>query len=129
MSMRDHALAYTRLPWPVFPVNENKEPLFKGGFHIATTDEATIAQWYGDRPGAGIGVPMGPKSRIWALDIDVEKFDPKTGEVQPSGEATLAALVERYGPLPETLSQRTGGGGRQILFRGMVSGSETGPAT
>jgi Bifunctional DNA primase/polymerase, N-terminal len=39
-----------------------------------------------------------------------------TGEVTVSGEVTLAALVDRYGPLPATLSQRTGGGGRQLLF-------------
>src|SRR5829696_7219269 len=60
---------------------------------------------------------MGEASGLWCFDVDAEKVNPVTGAVTPSGEEALAALVDRYGPLPATLEQRTGGGGRQLFFR------------
>lgn len=111
------ALAYAGAGLRVFPVALDKTPLHKGGFHIAETEPAMVRALFGAAGAAGIGIPMGPASGLWCLDIDREKVDPTTGEVIASGEDTLAALVERYGPLPDTLSQRTGGGGRQLFFR------------
>ena len=111
------ALDYAAAGIPIFPVARDKRPLLERGFHAATTDPRTIESWYRYHVDAGIGLPTGPGSGFWVLDLDLEKIDAKTGEVIPSGEVTLAGLVERYGPLPETLSQRTGGGGRQLLFK------------
>ncbi len=56
--------AYAAAGVPVFPVNLEKKPLLEGGFHIATTDLATIESWYRPRPQAGIGVPMGPAMSV-----------------------------------------------------------------
>src|SRR4051812_43995515 len=103
MSMLHAALDYRAAGIPIFPVARNKQPLAGHGFHDATTDLDTIERWFRQHPEAGIAIPTGPASGFWVLDLDLEKIDPKTGEVIQAGEVTLAALVERYGPLPETL--------------------------
>jgi hypothetical protein len=57
-------------------------------------------QW----PDASIGLATGQSSGVVVLDIDGAE-----------GEATLKALEEQYGPLPETLSVTTGRG-RHLYF-------------
>lgn len=71
----------------------------------ATTDAETIDRWWRRNPDWNIGIACGEKSGIWVLDVD-----------GPGGEATLAALIEQHGPLPETPEQTTGKG-RHIVFR------------
>jgi hypothetical protein len=127
-AMLVYALTYVHAGLPVFPVGADKKPLLSGGFHSATRDTSTVTGWYRDNPHAGVAVPMGPPSGVWALDIDGERTNPFTGEITPSGESTLAALVDRFGPLPSTLSQRTGGGASSSSAGG-ASVSATGPAT
>jgi len=72
----------------------------------ATTDEATIREWWRLWPKANIGGITGPKSGRWALDVD-----PRNG-----GDKTLAALLAEHGDLPRTQKQRTGGGGDHHIF-------------
>ena len=65
------ALAYAAGGLPVFPCNvENKRPLVKRGFHVATTDAGIIAGWWARWPDAMIGMPTGAASGVWVLDID-----------------------------------------------------------
>src|ERR671916_81739 len=92
----------------VFPINARKKPLTPRGFHDASRDPAVIHAWFGRDPDAGIAVPMGATSGLWCLDVDTEKVNPTTGEITPSGEEALATLEDRFGPLPQTLEQRTG---------------------
>jgi hypothetical protein len=67
----DLALAYCRHGIPVFPLRpETKTPYMKGGHHLATTDEATIFQWWREWPKAMVGIPAGPPSGLWILDLD-----------------------------------------------------------
>ena len=83
--MVEHALYYARRGWPVFPCKPtNKSPFFAGGFHVATTDEKTIRGWWGYWPKAMIGVPMGPRSGVWAIDPDPPK-KPENPMVARSG--------------------------------------------
>ncbi|MFH7325950.1 DUF927 domain-containing protein, partial [Desulfurivibrio sp. C05AmB] len=89
---------------PVFPCNIEKRPLVDGGFKAATTDPATIEKWWTDHPNALIGSPTG--GNHFVLDIDL-----------PHGPAALEALEAEHGPLPVTLEQKTGGGGRQLFFK------------
>ena len=111
--MVEHALYYARRGWPVFPCKPtNKSPFFEGGFHVATTDEKTIRKWWGYWPKAMIGVPMGPRSGVWAVDPD----PPKKPE-EPDGRAIWASLVKEHGKLPATHTEVTPRGGQHILFK------------
>src|SRR5205823_8714781 len=78
--------------------NAGKHPRTAAGFKDATTDRATIEAWWNTWPEANIGIATG--NGLTVLDID--------GEV---GRAELIALIERHGPLPGTLTARTGNGG------------------
>lgn len=119
------ALVYSQQQqWGVFPLRpRDKKPLFpsaheagnpcKGecgkvghGLHDATVDQNVIAEWWGQNPTAGIGIATGRKSGIFVLDIDAGH----------GGEETIASLLEKNGKLPDTPVQRTGGGGRHIVF-------------
>ncbi len=90
-------MQYAGRGWPIFRLS-GKVPL-KGsrGFKDATLDPQTIERWWCDRPDANIGLATG--HGIVVLDVDGEE-----------GLAELRALVAIYGPLPRTLSARTGTG-------------------
>ncbi|MHA6750825.1 bifunctional DNA primase/polymerase [Dermacoccus nishinomiyaensis] len=57
---------------PVFPcVPGGKRPLTEHGFHDATTDPGQVAAWWGQSPGANIGIPTGSVSGVDVVDVDV----------------------------------------------------------
>lgn len=98
------ALAYAAKGYRVFPLEpRGKTPRTQHGVKDATTDHDTVAAWWRAMPDANIGIATG--QGILVLDIDGEK-----------GEASLAELTARHGPLPLTPTQRTGKG-RHYLFR------------
>jgi hypothetical protein len=81
-----------------------KHPMTPSGFHNATTDPATIRQWWVRWPYANIGRAIREDEAV--LDID-----------GPAGEAKLKVLMNGY-ELPPTVEVRTGRvGGRHLLFR------------
>ena len=105
--MVEWALYYARRGWPVFPCKpRDKSPYIKGGLNAATTDEETIRDWWQRWPRAMIGVPMGSRSGVWAVDPDPPK---KPGE--PDGRAVWAVLVAKHGKLPATHTEITPRGG------------------
>ena len=94
-----------KMKWPVFPCRiRGKEPLTPHGFKDATTDEARIRAWWTQWPNANIATPTGLS--MWVLDKD-----PWNG-----GNESLETLTQKYGPLPDTLQQMTGGDGRHYCF-------------
>lgn len=113
---------YVRHGIPVFPLHSaingrcscgkpdcaspGKHPRTEHGFKDATTDPARIAEWWTRWPDANIGMPTGPTSGRLALDVD-----PRNG-----GDASLERLTAKYGRLPETAEQVTGGGGRHYIL-------------
>jgi len=105
------ALDYARCGIPVFPCNPiDKRPLTSNGFKNATRDETQILAWWQQYPNAMIGVPMGPASGLWAVDLDLDpakKID---------GKATLDQLTAQRGPLPPTWATVTPRGGRHLIF-------------
>src|ERR1700731_1169986 len=107
------ALTYGRRGWAVFPLApKSKVPLigkkFGGrGYLDATRDLAQIAKWWAECPQANIGIATGAPSGFFVLDVDPRH----------EGDKTLDALIQRHGPLPDTLVSLTGGGGRHFLFR------------
>ncbi|MBF0514538.1 MAG: DUF3987 domain-containing protein [Desulfovibrionaceae bacterium] len=99
------ALIYAQKGKPVFPCNLNKTPLTLHGFKDATTDPVQIQKWWTKWPDASIGMPTGPASGRWVLDVDL-----------PDGPATLEALEAAHGKLPPTPTQQTGSGGKHYFF-------------
>jgi putative DNA primase/helicase len=118
------ALAYARRGWPVFPLHNpdrhrgcscleaqkcrspGKHPRTRKGLKDASTDPAQIRQWWRLYPLANVGLAMGRKSGLVAVDVD-----PRSG-----GDSSLCELIERHGELPNTLEAVTGGGGSHIFF-------------
>ncbi|WP_163351830.1 bifunctional DNA primase/polymerase [Desulfovibrio sp. JC010] len=102
MTLSEAALYYAKQGIPVFPCT-GKRPCVSGGFKSATTDANQITRWWQQFPQANIGSPTGANSFV--LDID-----------PPHGEESLAELERQNSLLPETLTQRTGSGGRHLFF-------------
>lgn len=99
------ALAYARNAWSVFPCAD-KRPLIEGGFKSATTNEATIHEWWARWPDAQVAIATGTVSGLGVLDVD-----PRNG-----GDDSYSAMVAEHGSLPETKEVLTGGGGRHFYF-------------
>ena len=111
------ALAYAKRGVPVLPLHwpedgacscgspdcpsPAKHPLTEHGKDDASTDPEIIKHWWERWPEANVGLRMG-NGRI-AVDID-----PRNG-----GDESL----HDFGPLPETVTSLTGGGGQHLLYR------------
>lgn len=114
------AQAYAADGWPVFPMRFVKEtsadgreviskrPRIKRWPTEATVYATRVHEWWTRWPDAGIGIVMGERSGLYAIDVD-----------GPKGRASLAALVEEHGDLPTTLTQASGrdDGGMHYLFQ------------
>jgi hypothetical protein len=86
--------------------NEGKHPLTPHGVLDATTDARRIREWWRRWEDANVGIATGAVSGIFVLDSD-----PRHG-----GDESLAHLIERHGPLAETVTVATGGGGHHYYF-------------
>ena len=106
VKLKEQALKYAAGGWRVFPCKISKGPLVNDWPNAASTAPETIRAWWAKWPGASIGCPAGALRGAWVLDVDL-----------PDGPGSLAALQAEHGPLPATLEQRTGGGGRQLFFQ------------
>jgi hypothetical protein len=105
------ALDYASRAIPVFPCDpDTKKPLTPNGFKNASTDPKVITGWWRHWPAAMLATPTGKISGCVVLDVDQDK------EKGKDGEASLSALLEREGPLPETAVQVTPRGGRHFFF-------------
>ncbi|MGZ4848601.1 MAG: bifunctional DNA primase/polymerase, partial [Halobacteriota archaeon] len=82
--------------------------LVPNGVKNATTNEEVIKGWFEREPMANIGVVTGPRSGIFLLEADIHDG--------VDGRKTLAELEAEHGPLPETLTARSGGGGAHYVF-------------
>ncbi|MGK7650872.1 bifunctional DNA primase/polymerase [Roseovarius sp. B08] len=106
----DAALDLAAKGFPVFPCGQDKRPLVKWTKE-ATTDPQRVESMWRQHPYAMIGLPTGPKSGLYVIDLDVDK---NTGEAV--GEASLSALG-MADLMAEGLSVCTPSGGRHIYFR------------
>ena len=122
------ALSYADRGWHVVPLHSptptgcscgkpdcrsaGKHPRTDHGEHDATTDLAQIQSWWRRWPDANIGIACAP-SRLAVADID-----PRNG-----GDATLDRLIAAQGPLPETPTVLTGGGGQHHYFQAPPEGT------
>lgn len=83
-----------------------KHPRTAHGFKDATTDEVVIRGWWGKWSNANLGIATGAVSSLVVLDVDPRH----------QGDARLAELVAKHGPLPATPTVKTGGGGNHFYF-------------
>ncbi len=130
-SLRDAALQLAREGFPVFYCHyilgngacscgkpnckSGKHPANgKGGFLKATTDEGEIRRaWdvpYNIGLATGHAWPGANSDHKYLAVVDIDVAHGK------KGRESLAALIEQYGPLPETRRVRTGSGGTHYYF-------------
>lgn len=125
-----YALEYIKRGWKIFPLfyvikggkcscrkpdckRVGKHPVTRNGVLEASSDEPQIRQWWTESPWANIGLATGHNGLI-VVDVD-EGTDKKTG-LPKVGPASLQAIVAANKALPNTLTARTGGGGRHLYF-------------
>lgn len=107
--MQTHANEYAKKGWRVLPIRAGtKVPPMRSWQHAATTDPATIENWWnGLYRDAGVGIATGQQSGIWVLDIDADH----------GGIETLRQLVQKHGALPKGSRVDTPSGGFHLYFR------------
>ena len=101
--------------YPVFPTTSTKLPCWSnrelgvakghGGFKIATQDPERIVELFSHPQASTVSVPMGPLSRLLAVDADIYK-----------GEAVAAWHEANRYWLEKTLCHKTQSGGLHYLF-------------
>ena len=119
----DAALAYAKRGWPVFPCHgakagrctcgrttcgsPGKHPRVEHGLKEASTDPTVIRSWWTRWPDANIAITTGGEFGLAVLDEDPDH----------GGSESLHDLEQRYGKLPPTPKNLTGGGGVHHLYR------------
>lgn len=89
-------------------VSPGKHPLgalAPHGWKDSTRIAPTVTRWLRRRSDMNIGIVLG-LSGLASLDVD-----PRNG-----GDESLKLIIERNGPIPQTLKLLTGGGGFQYFF-------------
>jgi hypothetical protein len=101
-ALRDAALAYAELGYPVFPCKPGgSSPITEHGFKDATTDVAQIEAWWQQTPNANIGI-----ATAGLIVIDIDGADNSWLADDPDKQSELATFV--------SLTPR---GGRHHIFR------------
>lgn len=104
--MQDAAEYWGGKGFPVFPLKPRlKVPDTKDGFKSATTDLATIKEWFADNPNRNLGLSTG--GGLVVIDVDTKDGD---------GMAELVGLENRLGKLPDTMTVATPSGGKHFYF-------------
>lgn len=108
MNSLESAIDYAKFGWAVFPLlPRSKAPACAGGFHSASKNTAEVQKLWNNQSNYNLGISTGDVSGFWVLDIDPDK----------GGKDSLDELENKYGSLPETLTSKTGGGGRHYIFK------------
>ena len=104
-----HAQWYARHGLPVLPCKpKDKVPATPHGCKDATTDPEQVAAWWNGVYLYNIGIATG--NGIVVLDVDINHNAGKYGD------ETLSEMEAQYGPLPDTWTCLTGGGGVHYYF-------------
>ena len=105
-----HAQYYGKMGLQTFPCKpRGKVPSSAHGCKDATTAPGQIAAWWNGTYLYNVGIATG--SGLVVLDVDINHNAGKFGD------ETLAELERQHGPLPETWTCLTGGGGVHYYFR------------
>lgn len=107
ISTLEWALLYAQLGWPVLPwraVDGQKVPFIKDWPRRATTNKKRICAWWQRWPDANVGILLGSRSGLAALDVD-----------GPQGRERLANLTAEHGALLRTQVSRSRRGLRYLF--------------
>jgi hypothetical protein len=97
------ALTYAARGWAVFPCwPKTKKPYIHAWEQRATTDEATIRQWWKEQPRANVAIHAG-LSKLVVIDVDA------------GGDAAINEYSSIH-KLPPTVMAATPSGGAHLLF-------------
>lgn len=107
----EFALWCARTIGPVFRCARNgKQPMKAGWQKEATTDRATIREWFGSPNPPNIGIATGDTCGVIVVDLDR-----KDGK---NGPEAFIALAEAHGSkVPKTLIVGTPSGGQHLFYR------------
>lgn len=106
-ALKEAALEYARAGLPVLPIKpKSKAPKSSHGVYDATNNLEAVEELWNANPDCGIGIRMGEHSGVVVFEVD-----PKNG-----GLETLEKLEAEHGPMPETLTATSGGGGKHYYF-------------
>ena len=97
-------LAQGLVPLPIVP--GRKVPMEREWTKKPVPTAADLQRWFGGEARANIGIRAGRISALLVLDVDTHK----------GGDAGLDALVEKHGPLPDTVMAMTPSGGYHYYF-------------
>jgi len=92
--------------WHLVPLS-GKIPWIADWPNKASADINTVASWIKQRPSSNLGIVTGAKSRLVVIDVDRHGVD---------GFESLKELETKLGPLPETVTVLSGGGGEHQYF-------------
>jgi hypothetical protein len=110
-ALLDAALGYATRGLRVLPIDStitdpaNKRPLITEWQTYATNDPVQVNRWWDRWPDAAIGIVT---DGLVILDVDAHGDD---------GHASLQALIEEFGPLPDTLRATTPRNGVHHYFQ------------
>ena len=112
MSVLQTALSYAKQDIRVIPIKQGeKRPPMVGWQNAATSDPATITEWFtGTFKDCGLGIATGAFRDRYLIVIDIDD------RPEYRGSDTLADLEQLHGKLPDTVEVITGTGGRHIYF-------------
>jgi hypothetical protein len=115
------ALALAAMGWGVIPCHSvedgkcscgkadcgspGKHPRTAHGSTDGTTDAEQIRRWWAQWPTANVAVCTGPESGLFMVGPD-----------GAAGIEALAELERQHGPLPRTVTAKSGGGGKHLYF-------------
>lgn len=110
--MLEWAEWYASIGWPIFPCKPSgKSPITEHGVNDATTDIKKIREWWNKWPDANIGGACGvPPLNIVVIDEDINHYEGKYGD------ESMSDIANKFGPLPDTWTSLTGGGGIHHIF-------------
>ncbi|MGE5608201.1 MAG: phage/plasmid primase, P4 family [Bacillota bacterium] len=84
----------------------SKKPATEHGYKDSTRDLAEIDRMFQGKPELNLAIPVGTCSGFFVLDVDPRN----------QGHHTLRKLEAELGPLPETVTVETAGGGLHFYF-------------
>jgi Bifunctional DNA primase/polymerase, N-terminal len=112
-------LSFARADIPVFPCDARKRPLTPRGHHDATANLDVLRRWWTRCTDALIGIPTGPTSGVWVLDVDGEAGRRSLTELITRFGVEKTAATARRGPYQASSSRLVarGNGSRRVMSR------------